>query len=102
MGVKDSVERSESRNATTSNSRPEGDPNRNGVGIEARGLSRRFGRHTALDRLDLSIPPNTVYNHPTKAGHTVFTYVFEGKGYFCGSTHPENVARLAANALAPT
>ncbi|MBA4313501.1 MAG: hypothetical protein C0417_12830 [Chlorobiaceae bacterium] len=32
--------------------------------------------------LDVTIPPNTEYVHPTKLRHTVFTYVVEGKGYF--------------------
>jgi quercetin 2,3-dioxygenase len=33
--------------------------------------------------LDVTLPANTVYLHPTKRGHTVFAYVISGKGYFC-------------------
>lgn len=32
--------------------------------------------------LDVSIPPQTVFIHPTKAGHTVFVYVIEGQASF--------------------
>ncbi|UCC79397.1 MAG: pirin family protein, partial [Candidatus Zixiibacteriota bacterium] len=32
--------------------------------------------------LDITIPDNTDYVHPTEKGHTVFAYVIEGKGYF--------------------
>jgi redox-sensitive bicupin YhaK (pirin superfamily) len=28
--------------------------------------------------LDITVPANTVYDHPTVKGHTVFTYAFEG------------------------
>jgi len=74
------VDRSGSQNATTSKPRPEGDPDRNGVGIEARGLSRRFGRHTALDRLDLSIPPNQTFGlmGANGAGKTTFIRLVTG------------------------
>ncbi|OVE74496.1 hypothetical protein BVX94_00155 [bacterium B17] len=40
--------------------------------------------------LDISMPANTVYVHPTTEGHTVFAYVFEGKCFFCGQTKAEN------------
>lgn len=33
--------------------------------------------------LDVIIPSKTDFIHPTKAGHTCFAYVIEGKGYFC-------------------
>ena len=33
--------------------------------------------------LDVTVPANTVYNHPTKPGHTAFIYVIAGQGYFC-------------------
>jgi redox-sensitive bicupin YhaK (pirin superfamily) len=33
--------------------------------------------------IDVTVPANTVFNHPTKKGHTVFAYVIEGQGYFC-------------------
>ncbi|MFI5305116.1 MAG: pirin family protein [Nitrospiria bacterium] len=32
--------------------------------------------------LDVSVPPQTSFIHSVKSGHTVFTYVMEGKGYF--------------------
>ena len=32
--------------------------------------------------LDISIPPGTAFTHPVKPGHTVFTYILSGKGYF--------------------
>ena len=32
--------------------------------------------------LDITIPPNQEYEHPTKVGHTVLTYVIAGKGKF--------------------
>jgi hypothetical protein len=33
--------------------------------------------------LDVSLPANSSYTHPTQPGHTVFAYVFEGKARFC-------------------
>ena len=33
--------------------------------------------------LDIAVPAHTVYEHPTKNGHTVFAYVIGGQGYFC-------------------
>jgi len=32
--------------------------------------------------LDVNVPPKTTFTHPVKAGHTVFVYLIEGKGYF--------------------
>ncbi len=32
--------------------------------------------------LDVSIPANGSFSHPVKKGHTVFAYVFEGRGIF--------------------
>lgn len=32
--------------------------------------------------LDITMPENTDYLHPTEMGHTVFAYIIEGKGYF--------------------
>jgi redox-sensitive bicupin YhaK (pirin superfamily) len=34
--------------------------------------------------LDISMPPGAEFVHPTKPGHTVLAYVFEGEGYFSG------------------
>ncbi len=38
--------------------------------------------------LDVIVPANTVYEHPTQAGHTVLTYVIGGEGYFCKEKKP--------------
>jgi redox-sensitive bicupin YhaK (pirin superfamily) len=38
--------------------------------------------------LDITVPPHTVYRHPTKLGHTVFSYVIGGQGYFCREKKP--------------
>lgn len=32
--------------------------------------------------LDIRMPANTIYKHPTTLGHTVFSYVIQGQGYF--------------------
>jgi redox-sensitive bicupin YhaK (pirin superfamily) len=32
--------------------------------------------------LDVTVPPETVFNHQVKKGHTVFAYVIEGTGHF--------------------
>jgi len=33
--------------------------------------------------IDVSVPANSVFRHPTKPGHTVFAYLIDGQGYFC-------------------
>jgi len=33
--------------------------------------------------LDVSVPANSVFRHPTKQGHTVFAYLIDGQGSFC-------------------
>ena len=38
--------------------------------------------------LDIIIPAETEFSHPTKRGHTVFAYVIGGKGYFCQEKKP--------------
>ena len=38
--------------------------------------------------IDIHMPANSIYEHPTKAGHTVFAYVIDGKGYFCQEKRP--------------
>ena len=38
--------------------------------------------------LDILIPPHTQYIHPTKLGYKAFSFVFEGKGYFCQDKTP--------------
>lgn len=39
--------------------------------------------------LDVEIPPHSDFSHNVKKGHTVFAYVFEGKGYFDESQSEE-------------
>jgi len=41
---------------------------------------------TDPEYLDVTLPPRTQFNHPTKRGHTVFSYVIEGRGVFTGET----------------
>jgi quercetin 2,3-dioxygenase len=38
--------------------------------------------------LDVALPPRTEFIHPTKPGHTVFAYIFEGRGCFCQEKDP--------------
>jgi len=38
--------------------------------------------------LDVSVPPRTVFSHPTRPGHTVFAYVIAGRGFFCPERKP--------------
>ena len=38
--------------------------------------------------LDVTVPPQTEFSHPTKRGHSVFAYVIGGKGYFCQEKEP--------------
>ena len=38
--------------------------------------------------LDLTVPANSEFIHPTKPGHSVFAYLIEGKAYFCQEKNP--------------
>ncbi len=38
--------------------------------------------------LDITIPGNSEYIHPTIQGHTVFAYIIEGKALFCNEKNP--------------
>ena len=38
--------------------------------------------------LDITVPAQAKFRHPTKRGHTVFAYVIGGKGYFCQEKNP--------------
>ncbi|MFW6181111.1 MAG: pirin-like C-terminal cupin domain-containing protein, partial [Spirochaetota bacterium] len=38
--------------------------------------------------LDVTVPPRAELSHPARRGHTVFAYVIEGRGYFCGERDP--------------
>lgn len=42
--------------------------------------------------LDVSMPPGAEFAHPTKPGHTVLAYVFEGEGCFSGEAGPDSYA----------
>ncbi|HEY5659030.1 MAG TPA: ABC transporter ATP-binding protein [Myxococcota bacterium] len=56
------------------------DPAAERVAIEARGLTRRFGAHLAVDRLDLRIPAQTTFGllGPNGAGKTTFIRMVTG------------------------
>ena len=43
------------------------------------------GREVVIEPeyLDVTVPENSEYAHPTKSGHTVFAYVIEGEAVFC-------------------
>ena len=43
---------------------------------------------TDPEYLDITVPAESEFSHPTKRGHTVFVYVIEGKGYFCKEKEP--------------
>ncbi len=47
--------------------------------------------------LDVSMPANSSYQHPTRPGHTVFAYVIEGKGCFCQEKKPFSYETEGAN-----
>jgi redox-sensitive bicupin YhaK (pirin superfamily) len=38
--------------------------------------------------IDITIPPNTSFSHPTKQGHTVLSYVIAGRGCLCREKKP--------------
>ncbi|MFO7462313.1 MAG: pirin family protein [Desulfatiglandales bacterium] len=38
--------------------------------------------------LDVTVPPETEFSHPTKPGHKVFAYVIGGAAYFCQEKKP--------------
>lgn len=40
--------------------------------------------------LDVAMPPQAKFVHPTKPGHTVLAYVFEGQGCFSGEAKPSS------------
>ncbi len=43
---------------------------------------------TDPEYLDITVPAESEYSHPTKQGHKVLAYVIEGKGYFCKEKEP--------------
>jgi redox-sensitive bicupin YhaK (pirin superfamily) len=38
--------------------------------------------------LDVTVPAQSEFVHPTKRGYTVFAYIIEGNGYFCKEKNP--------------
>ncbi len=38
--------------------------------------------------IDVTVPENSEFAHPTKQGHTVFAYIIDGQGYFCKEKNP--------------
>ena len=38
--------------------------------------------------IDVTIPVNSEFRHPTKQGHTVFAYIIDGQGCFCREKDP--------------
>lgn len=49
--------------------------------------------------LDVTLEPDSVFTHPTKPGHTVFAYVFDGQGSFGPPGDPETPDILGDGAL---
>lgn len=43
---------------------------------------------TDPEYLDLTVPPDTVFEHAIKPGHTVLAYLYEGQAYFDGCRDP--------------
>jgi len=52
---------------------------------------------TEPEYLDVSIAPSSQYTKKTPRGHTVFAYVFEGKGKFCSEEDPFAYEKEGAN-----
>ena len=42
----------------------------------------------APEYIDVTVPPNSEFRHPTKQGHTVFAYIIDGEGYFSDQRDP--------------
>ena len=38
--------------------------------------------------IDVTVPANSEFRHPTKQGHMVFAYIIDGQGYFCREKNP--------------
>jgi quercetin 2,3-dioxygenase len=47
--------------------------------------------------LDISIPPNTEYIHPTNPEHNVFAYMIDGTAYFCKDRNPFTFDIIGSN-----
>jgi ABC-2 type transport system ATP-binding protein len=76
--------------------RGRGDGKRQGVGIEARGLTRRFGRHVALDGLTLEIAPGEAFGLLGTNGAGKTTFIRLVTGYLLPSS-----GRVLVDGLSP-
>lgn len=38
--------------------------------------------------IDVTVPANSEFRHPTKPGHTAFAYIIDGQGYCCKEKNP--------------
>ena len=38
--------------------------------------------------IDVTVPANSEFRHPSKPGHTVFAYIIDGQGYCCKEKNP--------------
>ena len=47
--------------------------------------------------LDVFVPAQSEFTLPTKAGHTAFSYIIEGKGFFCREKKPFGYEVQGAN-----
>jgi len=47
--------------------------------------------------LDVQVPAHTTFRHPTPQGHTVFAYLFDGKGFFCKEKNPFGYEQQSGN-----
>jgi len=52
---------------------------------------------TRPEYLDVSLPAGKSFIHPTPRGHTVFAYVFDGKGVFCQQQDPYSYEAVGRN-----
>jgi hypothetical protein len=52
---------------------------------------------TDPEYLDVTVPAETEFIHPTQPGHTVFAYVIEGKAWFCQEKNPFTYAVEGVN-----
>jgi redox-sensitive bicupin YhaK (pirin superfamily) len=52
---------------------------------------------TDPEYLDVTVPPRSEFMHPTERGHTVLSYVIDGKGYFCEGKKPFSYEQEGVN-----
>ena len=88
----------ESQREETSATPPDGSEARQGVGVEARDLTRRFGGRTALDHLTLSIPPNQTFGLMGANGAGKTTFIRLVTGYLLPSAGSVTVGGISPTA----